>query len=71
MKKIILTVEVEIDEKQIVRKYPNFGINYGMRADSTPSAKGMIAFAKSNVMTENALKDFGFSTKITSAVFKK
>lgn len=71
MKTVILTVEVQIDEKQIIRKYPNFGINYELKPDSTPSDDGILAFARSNVMTEDALKDFGFSTKITKAAFKQ
>jgi hypothetical protein len=71
MKTVVLTVEVQIDEKQIIRKYPNFGINYELKADSTPSDTGILDFAKSCVMTEDALADFGFSTKITDANFKK
>ena len=71
MKTVVLTVEVQIDEQQIVRKYPNFGINYELKSDSTPSDVGILDFAKSCVMTEDALKDFGFSTKITTAAFKE
>jgi hypothetical protein len=70
MKTVILTVEVKIDEQQIIKRYPNFGINYEVNADKIPTKKGMIAFAKSNVMTENALADFGFSSKITKAEIK-
>lgn len=70
MKTIILTVEIKIDEKQIARKYPNFGFNYHLRADLEPTSNAMLAFARSHVMTEESLRDFGFSAKITKTAFK-
>jgi hypothetical protein len=70
IKTIILTVEIKIDENQIAHKYPNFGFNYNLRADSKPTGNAMIAFAKKQVMTENQMRDFGFSAKITKASFK-
>lgn len=71
MKTVILTVEVQIDEQRIIKIYPNIGRNYELKPDSTLSDKGILAFAKSNVKTDDALKDFGFSTKIIKAAIKK
>lgn len=70
MKTIILTVEVKIDETNIVNKYPNFGINYDLRPDARPTVTALMDFAKSHIITEDCLREFGFATKITGAVFK-
>ena len=71
MKTLILTVEVKIDDENIVGKYPNFGFNYNLKKNNQPTAQALASFARRQVTTENSMKSFGFSSKITKVSFKE
>lgn len=71
MKTVILTVEVEIDDENIVRKYPNFGFNYNLKKNNQPTAPALASFSRRQVTTENSMRSFGFSSKITNVSFKE
>ncbi len=65
MKKVIITVEVEVDETAVARKYPNFTVNYETNRRGVPTKRGLRQFARRCVMTEAGMRGFGFNVKIT------
>ena len=65
MKKIIVTAEIEVDDRRITRKYANFAANYETNRRGVPTTRGLKQFARRHLMTESGMRDFGFKSRIT------
>ncbi len=67
MKKVILTIEVEIDEKRAAKIYPKFGIDYERETNGAISETGLLDYARRFVTTEESYKHTGHRVSIRSA----
>jgi len=63
-------IEIEVDEKNIAEKYPNYSINYGSPEELIDSIIEDIKFCADTDMSKDGLEKFGYAIRIIDTGFE-